>query len=46
MCLKFLFLDGKDYIEFVMKVDNSSMLILFKNFGKRLRVRCDDNVIF
>ncbi|XP_022802556.1 vacuolar protein sorting-associated protein 13D-like isoform X2 [Stylophora pistillata] len=37
--------DGKDYIELIMKADNSSVPTPSKNPSKRPRVRCDKNVI-
>ena len=38
-------LDGKDYIELVMKADNSSVPTPSKNPSKRPRVRCDKSSI-
>ena len=40
-----LFLGGKDYIELVMKADNSSVPTPSKNPSKRPRVRCDKRSI-
>lgn len=37
--------DGKDYIELVMKADNSSVPTPSKNPSKRPRVRCDQNIV-
>ena len=37
--------DGKDYIELVMKADNSSVPTPSKNPSKRPRVRCDKNTV-
>lgn len=39
------FVDGKDYIELVMKADNSSVPTPSKNPSKRPRVRCDQRVV-
>ena len=37
--------DGKDYIELVMKADNSSVPTPSKNPSKRPRVRCDKDTV-
>lgn len=37
--------DGKDYIELVMKADNSSVPTPSKNPSKRPRVRCDQQIV-
>lgn len=41
----YFFVDGKDYIELVMKADNSSVPTPSRNPSKRPRVRCDQRVV-
>ena len=41
----FCLVDGKDYIELVMKADNSSVPTPSKNPSKRPRVRCDQQIV-
>lgn len=41
----YFFVDGKDYIELVMKADNSSVPTPSRNPSKRPRVRCDQRMV-